>query len=150
VLVQPARPFSATLWSKVEALPKADARRLQDDRLREQLAYVARRSHFYRGKFTEDGADIDAVQGIRISKSSPFTEKQELRGSLAAAPPLGLHVAAGEDEIVQIQASSGTTGSPSYVGLTAPDVRTCCELGARALYANGFRPRDPRRSRHDE
>jgi hypothetical protein len=84
VLVQPARPFSATLWSKVEALPKADARRLQDDRLREQLAYVARRSHFYRGKFTEDGADIDAVQGIRISKSS---RSPRSRSCAAAWPP---------------------------------------------------------------
>lgn len=45
-------------------------------------------------------------------------------------------------EIVQVQASSGTTGSPSYVGLTASDVGTWCELGACALYANGLRPGD--------
>ncbi|MCD0451715.1 hypothetical protein LO762_21315 [Actinocorallia sp. API 0066] len=43
---------------------------------------------------------------------------------------------------MQIQASSGSTGSPSYVGLTASDITTWCELGARALYANGFRPGD--------
>jgi phenylacetate-CoA ligase len=142
VLVEPARPFSATLWSETEALPAADARRLQDERLREQLAYVARRSEFYRTKFAEHGVDAASVRSVQGLEGLPFTEKQELRDSLAAAPPLGRHVAAAEDEIVQIQASSGTTGSPSYVGLTARDIGTWCELGARALYANGFRPRD--------
>lgn len=44
--------------------------------------------------------------------------------------------------MVQVQASSGTTGSPSYVGLTASDITVWNELGARALYANGFRPGD--------
>ncbi|WP_308114921.1 phenylacetate--CoA ligase family protein [Rhodococcus opacus] len=72
----------------------------------------------------------------------PFTEKQELRDSLAATPPLGSHVAADRADIVQIQASSGTTGSPSYVGLTRSDIDVWSELGARALYANGFRPGD--------
>ena len=59
-----------------------------------------------------------------------------------SSPPLGAHVAAADQEIVQIQASSGTTGSPSYVGLTASDITTWCEMGARALYANGFRQGD--------
>lgn len=136
----PGPPFSATCWSEVETLPPARARALQDERLREQLAYVGARSAFYRAKFA--GLDLAAVRGVADLAALPFTEKQELRESLAAAPPLGRHVAADAADIVQIQASSGTTGSPSYVGLTASDIGTWCELGARALYANGFRPGD--------
>jgi phenylacetate-CoA ligase len=132
------RPFSDTLWNEIEAAPPAEARRVQDERLREQVAYLADRSTFYRDKI---GADVLAgVRTVDDLADLPFTEKQELRDSLAAHPPLGNHVAAAGDEIVQIQASSGTTGSPSYVGLTSGDVATWSELGARALYANGFRP----------
>jgi phenylacetate-CoA ligase len=136
------RPYSDAHWSEVESLPPERARRLQDERLREQLAYLAERSHFYQAKFAEHDVDPASVRTVDDLDRLPFTEKQELRDSLADAPPLGRHVAAAENEIVQIQASSGTTGSPSYVGLTAPDILTWCELGARALYANGFRPGD--------
>jgi phenylacetate-coenzyme A ligase PaaK-like adenylate-forming protein len=140
--VQANKPFSGSQWSEIESLAVRDARRLQDERLREQMAYLAARSTFYQVKFAEHGVDPGAVQSVDDLAGLPFTEKQELRESLAAFPPLGSHIAAAADEIVRIQASSGTSGSPSYVGLTAPDVRTWCELGARALYANGFRPGD--------
>jgi phenylacetate-CoA ligase len=39
--VQANKPFSGSQWSEVESLPARDARRLQDERLREQLAYLA-------------------------------------------------------------------------------------------------------------
>jgi phenylacetate-CoA ligase len=137
-----ARPFSAAHWSEAETLPAAAARRLQDERLRGQLAYLARSSAFYQAKFAEYDVDPTTIATVDDLAALPFTEKQELRDSLAAAPPLGRHAAVGLSDIVQVQASSGTTGSPSYVGLTASDVETWCELGARALYANGFRPGD--------
>ncbi|MCG3751933.1 phenylacetate--CoA ligase family protein [Amycolatopsis sp. Poz14] len=137
-----AAPYSEKQWSAIESASADEARVVQEERLREQLAYVGARSEFYREKFAAAGVDPAAVRTVEDLVRLPFTEKQELRESLAAAPPLGAHVAAGPDEIVQIQASSGTTGSPSYVGLTRSDIETWCELGARALYANGFRPGD--------
>ncbi|WP_409464934.1 phenylacetate--CoA ligase family protein [Amycolatopsis sp. GA6-003] len=135
-----AAPYSEKQWSAIESASASEARAVQEDRLREQLAYVAARSAFYQEKFA--GIDLAKVRTVEDLAGLPFTEKQELRESLAAVPPLGAHVAAGPEEIVQIQASSGTTGSPSYVGLTRGDIETWCELGARALYANGFRPGD--------
>ncbi|MGV9674075.1 phenylacetate--CoA ligase family protein [Nocardia sp. NPDC003482] len=135
-------PFSARYWSEVETISAARARAIQDERLREQLAHLAADSAFYRAKFAAHGVDPAAVRGVDDLAALPFTEKQELRDSLAQSPPLGAHVAVPDAEIVQIQASSGTTGSPSYVALTASDIVTWCELGARALYANGFRPGD--------
>ena len=142
MFVTPGTPFSDRHWSEIETLPPGRTQGLQDERLREQLAYVAAHSAFYRAKFAEHGVDPADVTSVAELPRLPFTEKQELRDSLAAAPPLGHHVTADPGEIVQIQASSGTTGSPSYVGLTPSDVGTWCELGARALYANGFRPGD--------
>ncbi|MCE0763354.1 phenylacetate--CoA ligase family protein [Pseudonocardia kujensis] len=140
--VQPAVPFSASHWSEIETLPATVTRAVQDANLRDQIAHLAAHSDFYRAKFAEHGVDPNRIRTVDDLADLPFTEKQELRDSLAAAPPLGRHVAADRSEIVQVQASSGTTGSPSYVGLTSSDVTTWCELGARALYANGFRPGD--------
>ena len=141
-VVAPRLPATDTHWSDVESLSAADARRMQDQGLSEQVAYLAQRSPFYRAKFAAHGVDPSKIRTVADLQAVPFTDKQELRDSLVATPPLGQHLAADPDDIVQIQASSGTTGSPSYVGLTAADVGVWCELGARALYANGFRPRD--------
>src|SRR5919205_972986 len=113
--VRAAKPYSESWWSEVEGLPAAEGRRLQDERLREQIGYLAMRSSFYQAKFAEHGVDAAAVRSVDDLAGLPFTEKQELRDSLRAAPPLGTHVAAADDEIVQIQASSGTTCNPCYV-----------------------------------
>lgn len=136
------RPFSDTIWNEIEVADPATTRRVQGDRLREQVAYLAAHSDFYRAKAERHGADLAAIDSVEALRDFPFTEKQELRDSLASQPPLGAHRAAAMNDIVQVQASSGTTGSPSYVGLTQSDVTLWSEMGARALYANGFRPGD--------
>lgn len=135
-------PCSESVWSEVELLPDARRAEIQTGALVEQLAYVAEHSEFYRRKFAEAGVAPASVRSVADLAELPFTEKQELRDSLGEHRPLGLHQAADDAEIVQIQASSGTTGSPSYVGLTRSDITVWSELGARALYANGFRPGD--------
>jgi phenylacetate-CoA ligase len=137
---QTVQPHSATVWSEVEIMSDARRAELQNRALVDQLAYVIANSDFYRRKFADSRADPRAVRTASDLAILPFTEKQELRESLAERPPLGVHQATTDEEIVQIQASSGTTGSPSYVGLTESDVSLWSELGARALYANGFRP----------
>ena len=136
------KPFSLAWWSQIEGAPHTEAAKVQNARLRSQLDYLSTHSDFYRAKFTDHGIDPSRVRTVEHLADLPFTEKHELRESLATDPPLGSHSAADAADVVQIQASSGTTGSPSYVGLTRDDITTWCELGARALYANGFRPGD--------
>ncbi|MYV97808.1 AMP-binding protein [Streptomyces sp. SID3343] len=135
-------PFSEKYWSPIETVSAVQARAVQDERLREQITHLAAHSTFYREKFARHDVDVTKIRTVDDLAALPFTEKQELRDSLAAVPPLGAHVAVDHADVVQIQASSGTTGNPSYVALTADDIVTWCELGARALYANGFRPGD--------
>lgn len=129
-------------FSGVETAPQAAIRGLQKQRLRRQLDYLNARSLFYRRRFREAGIDVERIRSIEDLARIPFTTKQELRDSLAARPPLGEHLAAPMDDVVQIQASSGTTGSPSYVGLTENDVLGWQEATARALFACGMRPGD--------
>lgn len=105
----------AATFSGVETAPAAAIRGLQEQRLRRQLGYLDARSTFYRRRFRDAGIDVGSIRTIEDLARIPFTTKQDLRASLAAAPPLGEHLAAPLEDVVQIQASSGTTGSPSYV-----------------------------------
>ena len=132
----------AATFSGVETAPQSDIRALQERRLQRQLRYLGERSLFYRKRFAQWGLAPEDIRTIEDLASIPFTTKQDLRDSLAACPPLGEHLAASLEDVVQIQASSGTTGSPSYIGLTESDVLTWQEMTARALFACGMRPGD--------
>ncbi|WP_283255785.1 nitronate monooxygenase [Brevibacterium spongiae] len=106
------------------------------------MAYLRRHSEFHRRRSEESGVPLECVESVPDLTRFPFTEKQELRESPAQQPPLGWHRAAAAEDTVQIQASSGTTGSPSYVGLTWSDQQVWNEMGAHAFYVNGLHPGD--------
>ncbi|MES2248059.1 MAG: phenylacetate--CoA ligase family protein [Pseudomonadota bacterium] len=129
-------------FSRIETLPLSELTALQQRAIVQQMAYLESASPFYQSKLAASGVAFDSVRSIADLQRLPFTTKQELRDSLRAAPPLGLHRAAAEAQIVQIQASSGTTGSPAYVGLTRSDRDSWSEVTARGLYACGIRPGD--------
>ncbi len=129
-------------WHEIEGRPWAEVQAIQEARLRRQVAYLEGSSEFYRTKLRAAGVGFDKIRTTADLARVPFTLKTELRDSLAQCPPLGFHLAAPMSRVIQIQASSGTTGNPSYVGLTHHDIRVWCEMGARTFYANGFRPGD--------
>lgn len=135
-------PHSEIAWNAIELADPLTVEKVQVTKLREQLDYLNRFSQFYQNKAKAAGVDLASLRTLDDLQEFPFTEKYELRDSLQAMPPLGKHSAADLSEISQVQASSGTTGSPTYVGLTDTDIDLWCEMGARALYANGFRPGD--------
>jgi len=128
--------------SPVEALEAPAVRALQEARLAPQYAYLRARSPFYRRVFDAAGLGDGAVRTLDDLARVPFTTKQQLRDSLQAAPPFGEHLAAPMGDVIQMQASSGTTGSPSYVALTRRDAETWQESSARSLFACGIRPGD--------
>ena len=132
----------AATFNDVETMAPAELKRLQEGKLQRQLGYLRERSAFYQRKIAQAGVDWSTLRSIDDLQRVPFTVKQELRDSLKAVPPFGEHLAADPEDLVQMQASSGTTGSPSYVGLTAADVEQWNESSARSLFACGVRPGD--------
>jgi phenylacetate-CoA ligase len=130
-------------FSPLETMSLDELRAIENTALRKQVRYLHEHSLFYRAKFDQAGIKPDDIRSVEDLAHVPFTEKSELRQSLADGPPLGLHVAAPLDDVVQIQATSGTTGRPSYFGLTWHDCDVWNEIGARAFYAGGFRAHDP-------
>ena len=123
----------------IETLSPEDLAAFASRKLVDQLAYVAARSEFYAGKLGAADVDIAQVRGVADLERLPFTEKEELRASQEEAPPLGRHAAVGLREVVRVHASSGTTGRPSFVALTAHDREGWSEMTARCLYASGVR-----------
>jgi phenylacetate-CoA ligase len=95
------------------------------------VAGLRERSPFYRDKLA--GIADDAPW-----ESLPFTTKDEIRASLAAEPPLGRHLAAPLEDVRRVYSSSGTTGDPSFIAVTAADLEGWTEIGARSYGANGI------------
>ncbi|MGH3086548.1 MAG: phenylacetate--CoA ligase family protein [Rubrobacteraceae bacterium] len=130
-------------WNpEIEGIGAAERRETQTAKLRKQLGYVVERSPFYRRKFEEAGFDAGKVTALEDMAHAPFTNKEELRESQAEDPPLGRHAATDMREVVRVHSSTGTTGRPSYVGITRHDRDVWMETVSRVYFCEGLRPSD--------
>ena len=105
--------------------------------LRAQLEGLPARSPFYADLFAAHGVDAAALESLDDLRKFPFTAKQALRESQAAAPPLGRHAGVDMTEVIRVHASTGTTGTPSWVGVTRRDAEAWTEMVARAFRTMG-------------
>jgi phenylacetate-CoA ligase len=106
---------------------------------RRQIEYLFQRSAFYQHKLRDAGfGDAAAVGGLEDIAKLPFTEKDELRATQAAAPPFGEHLAVDPERLVRVFSTSGTTGVPCYLGLTQGDLDMYATNVARGYTAAGF------------
>jgi phenylacetate-CoA ligase len=126
----------STTSPDVETRPWEEQLLLDDASYRSQLAYVLDRSPFYREKL----AGIETSGGLAEIARLPLTDKDELRGSRTPDNPIGAHLCAAPEEIVRIYSTSGTTGAPSYVPLTAGDLDNWVTASARSYAASGVTP----------
>jgi phenylacetate-CoA ligase len=109
-----------------------------DASYRTQLAYLFERSAFYREKLERAGiSSADEAGGLDRIAELPFTEKHELKATATADNPIGTHLCAEPSEIVRIYSTSGTTGTPSYIPLTAGDLENWVTGSARSYGASG-------------
>jgi phenylacetate-CoA ligase len=128
------------LEPEIETRPWEEQLALDDAVYREQLRYLFDRSEFYRGKLGSAGIDgPEAAGGLGEIDELPFTEKAELRATVTDANPVGAQLCAQRSEIVRIYSTSGTTGAPSYIPLTASDLSNWITGSARSYAASGIR-----------
>ena len=121
------------LEPEVETRPWAEQLALDDASYRTQLAYLLERSPFYRKKL--DGFETGGLAEIA---QLPLTEKDELRQTRTPESPFGAHLCAEPHELVRIYSTSGTTGTPSYIPLTAGDLDNWITGSARSYAASGI------------
>ena len=123
----------------IESAPWERQARVDGPLYRAQIDYLFDRSRFYRDKLAGAGfASARAVGGLEAIAALPLTEKDELRRSRGADEPIGAHRTATREEIVRIYSTSGTTGSPSYIPLTAADLDVWVRTSARSYAASGI------------
>jgi phenylacetate-CoA ligase len=123
----------------VETRPWDEQLVVDDESYRGQLAYLFERSAFYREKLGAAGfASPEAAGGLADIARLPLTEKDELRATRTPDDPIGAHLCATPSELVRIYSTSGTTGAPSYVPLTAGDLDNWITASARSYAASGI------------
>ena len=131
-------PDAQALEPRVESDPWV-AQWVHDEPLyRARIIYLFNRSRFYRDKLTRAGfASPEAVGGLEAIAALPLTEKDELRASRTPEEPIGAHLTAAAGEIARIYSTSGTTGTPSHIPLTAADLEVWVRTSARSYAASG-------------
>ena len=122
------------LEPEVEGRPWDEQLALDDASYRTQLAYLLERSPFYRARL----AGVDPDGGLGEIATLPLTEKDELRVTRTRENPIGAHLCAEPSELVRVYSTSGTTGTPSYVPLTAGDLDNWVTGSARSYAASGI------------
>jgi len=126
----------------IETMNPASVRQFQQQELARQLDYVFARSPFYQDKLKAAGIRREHLRTLGDLARVPLTTKEELRESQRAAPPLGRHACAEMADVIRIQASTGTTGRPSLVGVTRQDAEGWTRVTARSFYTQGVRRTD--------
>lgn len=120
-----------------ETLPREELEALQLRRLQDVCARVYANVPFYKKRFDEIGIKPENIRSLKDLSYLPFTEKQDLRDHY----PYGLF-AVPKDNIVRLQASSGTTGKAVVLGYTQRDLDNWADMAARSLTAAGVTRRD--------
>ena len=121
------------IWQKeIECMEFGALKELQSDRLRTLAQRVYEKVPFYTTAFDQHGVVPSDISSIEDLHQLPFTKKSDLRDNY----PFQLF-AVPMSEIVEIHASSGTTGNPTVVAYTKKDIALWSEVMARALAAAG-------------
>ncbi|KIX15911.1 phenylacetate--CoA ligase family protein [Dethiosulfatarculus sandiegensis] len=125
-------------WNQeMETMPEEELKALQLAKLQETVEWVYDRVPFYRKAMEDRGVRPGDIKSLADIALLPFTVKTDLRDNY----PFGL-CAVPKDQVVQIHASSGTTGKPVTGPYTEQDLANWAECMARNLWAAGIRPGD--------
>jgi phenylacetate-CoA ligase len=125
-------------WNKkIETAPRQELENHQLELLKKQVKYCFENSVFYQKKFKNAGIKPDDIKTLEDTQKIPFTSKNDLRDNY----PFGM-VTVPFENIVELHASSGTTGNPIVGAYTKNDMNVWAELMARSLYATGVRKTD--------
>ena len=120
----------AMLRPEIEAMPREELKKLQDERLVAQVKRMYEKVELFRNRMDEKGLKPEDIKGVDDLHKIPFSYKQDLRDYY----PYGLF-AVPLSEIRRVHASSGTTGKQIVVGYTQNDLDMWADCFARILKA---------------
>jgi phenylacetate-CoA ligase len=110
---------------------------LQEKRLIKMVKYCYEKVPVYRRKFKDAGINLDDIRTLDDLEKIPFTEKEDLR----KAYPYEM-LAAKLCDVLELHASSGTTGHPTTCAYTKSDLEVWSKVMARIYASAGTRKGD--------
>jgi len=128
---------ASEFWdAAVETMPRDEIAALQLERVRATIDRVLYHQPLGAERLRQAGiTDASDITSLDDLAAVPFAHKSDLREHY----PFGL-LAVPREEIVRVQASSGSHGKPTVVGYTRADLETWTELMARSMTMAGVRP----------
>jgi phenylacetate-CoA ligase len=117
---------------ELDTLPINDIKKMQFFLLKKQLEYIWKNSKFYQKKFKDAGISPNSIKNLSDIKKIPFTTKEELRtfnDDFICVP---------NRKVVDIGATTGTTGTPILLPATMNDVKRLIGTYKRSFHAIGM------------
>ena len=120
-------------WNKeLETISREDLQKLQLEKLKKSVSQ-ALKTEYYGARLPEAGINSpDDIKTLDDLRKIPFTTKINLR----EAYPFGM-LAVPHSEVVRMHASSGTTGKPTTIYLTAEDLARSTDITTRSVVCTG-------------
>ncbi len=132
-------------WNEeLETLPWPEVERWQAAQVAAALGRIRSSSGLY-ARLHHGLPEAPRLATLADLQSLPFTFKDDLRAAQEAADdasPFGLNQAVPRERVVQVVASSGTTGRPLYFAMTQADTQACADAIANVWFTAGLRPGD--------
>ncbi len=105
-----------TFNPEIEYQPKAVIKAFQEEKMKEQLAYLQAHSPYYQRLFSENGIDIFKIKTLEDLQQIPFTDKKDLQ----------LHnwdfLCVPQEQVIDYITTSGTLGDPVTFACTDADL----------------------------
>lgn len=121
----------------VECCSRERIRAIQLEKLIAQVAWIYERVEWYRNQMDEMGVKPSDIKTLEDVRKLPFTDKSALRKTF----PYGMF-AVPLEEVVELHASSGTTGKPIVVGYNRHDMDVWNDCIMRLVQMAGVVPTD--------
>jgi phenylacetate-CoA ligase len=130
--------MDVNFWNHpAETIDRPQLEALQLGRLQTIISF-ALKTPFYQKRLSRVGIQSpEDIRSLADLQKIPFTVKDDLRQNF----PTGL-LAVDMEEVVRIHSSSGTTGIPTVIYLTAEDLNAWTDLLARSITAAGCTRKD--------
>jgi phenylacetate-CoA ligase len=130
------------VWDpKMECMDPRKMKMLQKNRFISLVRWSYEKSPFYRKKYDQAGIHPEDIRSLADIARIPFIYKDDLRASQEAKSPYGEHCIQPE-KIFRTYWSTGTTGRPTFMGVSYKEALYWDRVIARSLYSCGLRKGD--------
>ncbi len=121
------------LWDqKAETVSRDELHADQTQKIMKMVHHIYENVPFYTQAFDALGILPGDIKSIDDLSKLPFTVKGDLRDNYPKKM-----FAVGDEDVIRIHASSGTTGKPTVVGYTRDDISLWSDLMARSIVCAG-------------